>query len=139
MSISEISRSGQTQGAVSIGARSSAPVDGERQKVSPSGNTPPLSGQSANKPETPPAPAPAPSREATAKAVAVVAELLQNHSRNLQFEVDEHSGMEIVTVLDGETGDVIRQFPSEEIVASARYITESNADVTTGVLLDQQS
>lgn len=135
MSISEVSRSGQVQGAASFSPGSTATVDGGRQKVSPSGNTPPPAAQSAEKPEKPPAP----SHEATQKAVAVVAEFLQNHSRSLQFEVDEHSGMEIVTVLDGETGEVIRQFPSEEIVASARYITESISDVTTGVLLDQQS
>lgn len=136
MSISEVSRAGPAQGVASFGPSSSAAAEGGRQKVSSGGNTPPPEAATgANKSEKPAAP----SREATQEAVAIVAEFLQHHSRSLQFEVDEHSGMEIVTVLDGETGEVIRQFPSEEIVASARYISDSISDVTTGVLLDQKS
>ena len=41
---------------------------------------------------------------------------LQNLNRNLQFTVDERSGSSVVTIRDTETEEVIRQFPSEEIL-----------------------
>ena len=133
MSISEISRTGQTIGFTTAG-QNGAPAEAERQVVSPSGNASPLSGQSQAANDAPAAASP----ELTEKAVAIVEEFLQSHSRSLQFEVDDESGMEILTVLDGETGEIIRRFPADEVVASARYIAENTADVTTGVLLDQE-
>jgi len=39
---------------------------------------------------------------------------------NLEFQVDEDTGMHVVKVLDGDTKEVIRQFPSEEILAIAK-------------------
>jgi flagellar protein FlaG len=45
---------------------------------------------------------------------------IENHPRNLQrsfrFNVDEESGRTVVTVLDRETGEIIRQIPSQEIL-----------------------
>lgn len=39
---------------------------------------------------------------------------------NLQFTVDEDTGMDVVKVVDTDTKEVIRQFPSEEVIAIAR-------------------
>lgn len=39
---------------------------------------------------------------------------------NLQFTIDEDTGINVVKVVDTETKEVIRQFPSEEILAIAR-------------------
>lgn len=70
------------------------------------------------------------------KAVAFVEDFLQGLARNLQFRVDEGSGNAVVTVLDGETGEVVRQMPSEEFLASARYLAESFGDASAGALFD---
>lgn len=39
---------------------------------------------------------------------------------NLQFTVDEETGIDIVKVVDTDTKEVIRQFPSEEVLAIAK-------------------
>lgn len=39
---------------------------------------------------------------------------------NLQFTIDEETGIDVVKVVDTDTKEVIRQFPSEEILAIAR-------------------
>lgn len=39
---------------------------------------------------------------------------------NLQFTVDEDTGIDVVKVVDADTKEVIRQFPSEEVIAIAR-------------------
>lgn len=39
---------------------------------------------------------------------------------NLQFTVDEETGINIVKVVDTDTKEVIRQFPSEEVLAIAK-------------------
>lgn len=41
---------------------------------------------------------------------------------NLQFQVDEETGIDVVKVVDTESKEVIRQFPSEEILAIAKAI-----------------
>lgn len=39
---------------------------------------------------------------------------------NLQFTVDEETGIDVVKVVDADTKEVIRQFPSEEVLAIAQ-------------------
>ncbi len=135
MSISEISKATPVF-AVSTGVQTGAAAnDGGRQKVSPGGNASPLPAQTLPAEQAPVAPNP----RDTEKAVEIVEEFLQAHSRSLQFEVDEQSGMEIITVRDGETGEVVRRFPSDEVVASARYIAQNSADVTSGVLINNET
>jgi flagellar protein FlaG len=57
-------------------------------------------------------------------AVSNINDYVQNLQRSLQFTVDEASGKDIVTVLDTETEEVIRQFPSEEVLEIARRLNE---------------
>lgn len=44
--------------------------------------------------------------------------------RELKFSIDEDSGRTIVQVWDSETGDMIRQLPSDEVLAVSRHIRE---------------
>ena len=46
----------------------------------------------------------------------------------------------IVTVLDTETEEVVRQIPSEELVALARFAAQQTADanVVSGVLINKE-
>ena len=54
---------------------------------------------------------------------------LNNHvqqvQRELQFGVDKESGRTVITVLDKETQEVIRQIPGEEALHFARKFQES--------------
>jgi flagellar protein FlaG len=62
--------------------------------------------------------------ESLASAVSNINDYVQNLQRSLQFTVDEVSGKDIVTVLDKETDEVIRQYPSEEVLEIARRLSE---------------
>lgn len=55
---------------------------------------------------------------------------VQNLQRALQFSVDEDSGETVVKVIDSDTKEVIRQIPSEELLAIANRLRS-----TAGVLL----
>ena len=57
-------------------------------------------------------------------AVRQINEHVQNLQRSLQFTVDDKSGKDVVTVLDTETKEVIRQYPSEEVLQIARNLSE---------------
>ena len=58
------------------------------------------------------------------EAIKEVEVNIQVVTRDLQFRVDEDYGDTVLSVLDGETGEVVRQIPSEEVVAIARMIRE---------------
>lgn len=62
------------------------------------------------------------------EAVAKINEFVQNEQRTIRFSVDEQSGRDVVTVLDLETKEVIRQIPIEEILVFVRNLNELNHD-----------
>jgi flagellar protein FlaG len=53
-------------------------------------------------------------------------------SRSLQFQVDEDSGRDVIKILDKTSGDVIKQYPSEEVLSLVSKLSES-----AGILIDQ--
>jgi flagellar protein FlaG len=60
---------------------------------------------------------------------AKVEELNQNAQsvrRSLRFDVDDDTGITVITVRDRETDEVIRQIPSEELLELARYFAEAS-------------
>ena len=69
--------------------------------------------------------------ESLQSAVAEINDHMQNLERSLQFTIDDGSGKEVVTVLDKNTKEVIRQFPSEEVLVIARQIAEQKDDVVS--------
>lgn len=60
---------------------------------------------------------------------------LRQANKNLEFTVDAETEEPIVKLVDSETGDVIRQYPSEEALSIARSID----DFQQGLLLKQQA
>ncbi|HGM5580862.1 TPA: flagellar protein FlaG [Pseudomonas putida] len=58
-------------------------------------------------------------------AVSQIEQFLKETRRNLEFSTDEESGKIVVKVIASETGELIRQIPSEE----ALRIAESLRDV----------
>jgi flagellar protein FlaG len=66
------------------------------------------------------APAPAPTPERVAQAVQQIQSYLSDTQRALQIQVDSGSGRTIVRVVNPTTHELIRQIPSEEVLALAR-------------------
>jgi len=56
------------------------------------------------------------SRENAASAVEKFKALVHDLQRNLDFSVDDSSGQVVVKVMDGESGELIRQIPSEDLL-----------------------
>ena len=56
--------------------------------------------------------------------------LLEFHQQHLSFSIDESSKVSVLRVIDSESGDVIRQMPSESWLRLAREL----ADSKTGLL-----
>ena len=73
-------------------------------------------------------------------AISRVESFLQGQNRNLAVSIDENTERSVVTVLDSDTGDVIRQIPSEELLVLAKRIQELQQDVGSrvGVLINNQ-
>lgn len=68
------------------------------------------------------------------EALERVREALAPVARNLQFSVDDDTGKTVVRIIDSSTDEVIKQFPSEEMLAIARSI-----DKLQGLLLRQEA
>lgn len=67
-------------------------------------------------------------------AVKHVSGYVQNITRELNFSVDEELGRTVVRVIDENTGDVIRQIPSEDMLELARNLAEIKERTTKGLL-----
>lgn len=55
-------------------------------------------------------------------------DFIQRQDRALQFEVDDITGDTVIKVLDSATDEVIRQIPSEELLALARRMMQLHED-----------
>jgi len=54
--------------------------------------------------------------ESATSAVERFKTIVQDLQRNLDFSVDDSSGQVVVKVMDGESGKLIRQIPSEDLL-----------------------
>lgn len=54
--------------------------------------------------------------ESATSAVERFKTIVQDLQRNLDFSVDDASGQVVVKVMDGESGKLIRQIPSEDLL-----------------------
>ncbi len=78
------------------------------------------------------------------QAVSELREFVQNVRRNLDFQVDDVTGRVIVKVIDANSNEVIRQIPSEEMLALAQRLTvledekmrQANRDSIKGILIE---
>ncbi|HNQ58761.1 MAG: hypothetical protein DPW12_12070 [Rhodocyclaceae bacterium] len=92
----------------------------------PGGTTPAAASRPA-KPAEPAAPAAAPlpgqpRPEQVRDAVQQLRQVVAPVARSLQFSVDDATGKTVVRVVDAATQEVIRQMPSEEVLAVARAL-----------------
>ncbi len=63
-----------------------------------------------------------PNREAVNQAVQNLNDRVQNVQRNLEFTIDEISGNTVISVIDAETEEVIRQIPPETALNAAKNL-----------------
>ncbi|WP_157648584.1 flagellar protein FlaG [Thiobacillus denitrificans] len=80
------------------------------------------------------APAPPVTQEAIAAAAQSANAYMQSVSSNLQFSLDQDTGHTVVRMIDTETEEVLRQFPSEEMLAISRSI-----DRMQGLLINREA
>ena len=67
-----------------------------------------------------------PTREVVAKAAAQLQEFVNSMGRNLNFSIDETTGYNVVKVVNPDTGELIRQLPSEELLKISRDFQRLN-------------
>ena len=70
------------------------------------------------------APAKAGEQESTADLVERLRSQMQNIQRDLSFSVDDSTGDVVVRVIDGDSGKIVRQIPSEEILRLTERLDE---------------
>ncbi|HND36576.1 MAG TPA: flagellar protein FlaG [Nitrosomonas sp.] len=56
------------------------------------------------------------------EAVNQIQHFTETLAPNLQFSIDEETGKTVVKIMDAQTQEVIRQFPSEEAISIARAL-----------------
>ncbi|GEM_PF-205549 len=79
-------------------------------------------------------------REQMETALAQVSDFVQVQNRQLNFSFDDKSNRSIIKVTDADSGDIIRQIPSEEVLKLAERIKElqNDAGEAIGVLINRQ-
>ncbi len=67
-------------------------------------------------------------QQLTPKQLEKVAQQLQDFvgdlSRNIQFSVDEDSGRDVIKVIDKDSGDLLKQYPSEEVLSLVSKLSD---------------
>jgi len=70
------------------------------------------------------APAPTPTKDQVEQAAARVKEVLRGTTSRLEIEIDPDLRKAVIRILDGESGEIIRQIPSQEILDLARHLDD---------------
>ena len=73
-------------------------------------------------------------QEAVAAAVQSANAYVHSVSTSIQFSLDQDTGRTVVKMVDTETQEVLRQFPSEEMLAISKSI-----DRMQGLLINRQA
>ena len=76
-----------------------------------------------------------PSAEELKSAVAVINQAMQQANQALEFSVDTDTHKVVVKMVDTSTGQLIRQYPTEETLAISRGIEQ----LQQGLLLKQKA
>ena len=74
------------------------------------------------------------SPEVMQKLVEEMSNMMSVMRKGLAFKIDEDSGTNIVSVMDIDSGDVIRQIPNEEALKLAQKLSE-----VTGLLMKTEA
>ena len=69
-------------------------------------------------------PAPTPTREQVEQAAARIKEVLRGTTSRLEIVIDPDLHRAVIKILNGESGEIIRQIPSQELLNLAKYFDE---------------
>jgi flagellar protein FlaG len=69
-------------------------------------------------------PAPVATREVVEQAAARVKEVLRGTTSHLEIEVDPDLHKVVIKILNGESGEIIRQIPAQELLNLAKHLDE---------------
>src|SRR6185295_805758 len=75
-----------------------------------------------------PTPLPQPTRDQVEQAAARIKEVLRGTTSRLEFEIDpdlDRMDKVVIKILNGESGEVIRQIPAQELVDLAKHLDDS--------------
>ena len=67
-------------------------------------------------------PAPAPTKDQVEQAAVRVKEALRGTTSRLEIEIDSDLHKVVVKILNGESGEIIRQIPSQELLDLAKQL-----------------
>lgn len=72
-------------------------------------------------------------------AMQTISEFISMPVRTVNFTQDDGSEKTVIKIYDSESNELIKQFPSEEILLIAQRIVELQQDISqkTGILLDE--
>jgi flagellar protein FlaG len=111
--------------AIDIQSIAAQPVDGRRPAAAPvSGERSVAAGSALPPGGEPPPPAALPAPDLS-RAVAVLNRFLADSQRSFRFQVDDASGRTIVRIVNPGTGEIVRQIPSEDVLAAARALRDA--------------
>lgn len=79
------------------------------------------------------APAPKPELPDLKQQLEVINRQLREQQSNLSFSIDESTGKTVVRVVRESTGEVVRQFPSDEVLAIAASLQRGESLNSLGV------
>ena len=68
-----------------------------------------------------------PTKDVIAKTAQQIESFVQSMGRDLSFSVDSTTGYNVVRVTNPETGEVVRQLPSEELLKIAQSMEQTNS------------
>lgn len=92
-------------------------------------------GESASAPPPPPTPAQQPlSSEGLQQVVRQINDFLKSSASNVEFTLDSRSDKVVVRIVNTQTNQLIRQIPSEEMLAISQSL-----DQMTGLLLQRKA
>jgi len=81
--------------------------------------------------------------EASAQELDAARSVLERHftsdSTRLQFRIDADSEQLVVSLIDSDSGDVLRQIPSEEVLKLARALKSGGNQGGTVPLIEQRA
>ena len=66
------------------------------------------------------------------RTVSRINEIVQSVQRDLSFNVDQESGRTVIRVIDSESGELIRQIPSEDLLAIATHLRDFQDEIVSG-------
>ncbi len=74
-----------------------------------------------------------------ADAMKTISEFINMPVRTVNFTQDDGSEKTVIKIFDSESNELIKQFPSEEILSIAQRIIDLQQDISqkTGILLDE--